>query len=325
MGGARTGVGEGEGEGVAGRHLGCAPRYAGALRMEEAVFADLQQFIAEAEWVPRVIASILLVIAFVIGRQLAVRAVRGTADVIDPVRRRQAFYVRSVFNTLLAFGLLTLWLGQVQNIVLSLTAVLVALVIATKELLMCVSGFALRAGASMFSVGSWIEVNGVRGEVVDYNLLSTTLLELSPPSRGHGYTGSIIVLPNSVFLSQRVRSEKLPRHFVQHGFTIFVEPGIDAIAAQQWLEKHARDEIKDFAGLADVVGRAADRRLSVNVQGPAPSVGVATSDTAKIAFVVRLFCPAARGLELERDLTAALLTAIAEGRFVPAAGTAGAA
>ena len=175
------------------------------------MFATLQYFLAEAEWLPRLVASIALVVAFVIGRQLAVRAVRGKADVIDPVRRRQVFYVRGVFNTLLALGLLALWLGQVQNIVLSLTAVLVAVVIATKELLMCVSGFALRAGASMVSVGSWIEVDGVRGEVVDYNLLSTTLLELSPPSRGHGYTGTIVVIPNSLFLAKRVRSCKSRR------------------------------------------------------------------------------------------------------------------
>ena len=279
------------------------------------MFATLQYFLAEAEWLPRLVASIALVVAFVIGRQLAVRAVRGKADVIDPVRRRQVFYVRGVFNTLLALGLLALWLGQVQNIVLSLTAVLVAVVIATKELLMCVSGFALRAGASMFSVGSWIEVDGVRGEVVDYNLLSTTLLELSPPSRGHGYTGTIVVIPNSLFLAKRVRSEKLPRHFVQHNFTIYVEPGIDAVAAQQWLQKQATAEIADFAGLAEVVGRAADRRLSVNVQGPEPVVGVATSDVAKVAFPVRLFCPAARALELERDLTGAFLRTHAQGRF----------
>lgn len=268
---------------------------------------DLKDFLDANQLLFRLVISIGLAGVILIARGATTRMIRGRADVLDTQRRRQLFYARSAFNTALALGLLLIWLGQVHNLVLSLTAVTVALVVATKELLMCVTGFFLRTGASSYSVGDWIEVNGLRGEVTDYNLLSTTILEITPPRLGHAYTGNRLVLPNSLFLSHPVRNEQHLRHHLLHRFTVTVDPPERVDATLAWLEAAAHQAWQPFAEKAREHSRALDQRLGVDLPGPAPVVSVATNDNAKLAFSVLLFCPAAKAQDLEREITCALL------------------
>ena len=275
--------------------------------------------LADDQTLLRIGASILLTILVLAARHATSRAIRRRADILDGQQRRQLFYARSGFNLLLFFSLLMLWFGQVQDLLLSLTAVIVAVVLATKELIMCVSGFALRTGASSFSVGDWIEVNGMRGEVVEYDLLSTPVLELNPPRLGHSYTGNKLVLPNSLFLTHPVRNEKLPGGYVFHPFEIVVEGQIDARRAWRWLKDECERLGADFAAEAQRYGRLIDKKLGVDVPGPEASVRIRTTDQGKLAFDLTLFCPARRADELETALTAGLLAEIGAGRFDRAA------
>ena len=269
---------------------------------------NVVEYLSDHQIALRIVVSLALIALILIARGATVRLLRGRNDILGPQKRRQLFYTRSAFNLALGIGLLLTWLGQVQNLLLSLTAVTVAVVVATKELLMCISGFALRTGASSFSVGDWIEVGTYRGEVTDYNLLSTTILELSPARKGHGHTGNRIVLPNSLFLSHPVRNEKLSRTFILHSFAINVEAeGVDAAAAMAWLNDEAQACFTEFEPEARKHSAAIDQKLGVDIPGPEPVISLATTDTAKLSFQVLLFCPTARAQDLERRITTGLL------------------
>mgnify|MGYP001215256827 CR=1 FL=1 len=61
-----------------------------------------------------------------------------------------------------------------------MVAIAVALVIATKELILCVSGALIKGGARSFNIGDRIQVKEFRGDVIDQNLLTTTILEVGP-------------------------------------------------------------------------------------------------------------------------------------------------
>lgn len=162
----------------------------------------------------RLILTGLLLVALFVVRHLAARWITGPSHILQEQQRRQLFWLRSGITVTFLLGLLLVWGGHLQNLVLSLTAVMVAVVIATKELLMCVSGFPMRTTGRLFSVGDWVECNGLRGEVTDHSLLSTTLLEVEPSTYGYGYTGRMLNLPNSLFLSHPVHTSPSARHYV---------------------------------------------------------------------------------------------------------------
>ncbi len=134
----------------------------------------------------RLVVTLILLIVLLFLRQLIARWIVKGAELLDEQQRRQLFWLRSGMMLTFLSGLLGIWGGALQTMLLSLTAVMLAVVIATKELLMCLSGFLLRATGRLFAVGDWIEFNGMRGEVTDHTLLSTTLLETEPAEYGYG-------------------------------------------------------------------------------------------------------------------------------------------
>jgi small-conductance mechanosensitive channel len=265
-----------------------------------------------------VLYSLAVVASFSALRLLALRLVRGRASVLSDDQRRRMFVARVVSNAGIAVGLAAIWAVQIQDFVLSLTAVLVAVVIATKELILCLSGFVLRTGAGSFGLGDWVEIGGQRGEVVDFSVLSTTLLELETPVNGHGYTGRTLTIPNSVFLTTPVRNENFARNYVVHRFSLTAAPGLDPAAAKSWIETRAAELGLPFADVARRYNALIERKLGVRIPGPGPTVIVSTTDLGNVQFGVVLFCPTARALETEQTLTTEFLVRNARGAFSPA-------
>ena len=113
-----------------------------------------------------------------------------------------------------------MWADELRTAAITFLALGVALVIATKELLMSISGSLVRATSASFGVGDRIIVGSIRGIVVDHSTLTTTLLEIGP---AHVRTGRVVVLPNSIYLTSPVVNESSGHEYVLHSFTVPVK------------------------------------------------------------------------------------------------------
>src|SRR5690606_4205598 len=121
-----------------------------------------------------------------------------------------------------------------KNFAFSIAAVTLALVIATKELILCFSGAMLRAGTGAFTIGDWIEVGANRGEVIDFNLFSTTLQELDRPPNDYSFTGKVIVIPNSLFLSEPIKNLNFSKRYAFHRFNIAIDTCFNIADIREW-------------------------------------------------------------------------------------------
>jgi len=270
----------------------------------------------------RAIATVVLITVTLAVRYGVGRWLTRHTPLLAEHKRRQLFYLRTGVTAGLALGIILIWGGHLQNLMLSLTAVMVAVVIATKELLMCLSGFTLRMSARLFAIGDWIECNGLHGEVTEHTLLSTTLLEISNGEQSYGYTGRNLVLPNSIFLSHPVRVSPFARQFVLHRFAITLEGPILVDQALAHLERIANEACAPFAERARQVNTAMDHKLGVDIAGPEPSVLVTTSELGNPRFTVRLFAPTEQAPALERQITSDFLTRVYSRAFTPPSPTA---
>lgn len=215
-------------------------------------------------------------------------------------QRRRAFLIRTLTNTLLAVCLLSLWMSQIQSVMLSLTAVMVSLVVATKELIMCVAGSALRIGGHLFKVGDRIEVNGLHGEVIDHGMFSTTVMELPPVALGSAGTGRTLMLPNSVFLTGPVRVEAQPRQFAPHFFKVTLETCPDVAEAVRHMEEAATKALASDLERATRFHRMIASKYGAEIAGPGCEVSLGTSDLGRIQLHVMLYCLVQDARRLER-------------------------
>jgi small-conductance mechanosensitive channel len=204
--------------------------------------AAILQFVRKNPHAEDIFVSISLIVIVLLLRTGLLRLVRRHFPPGDSILRGTAMVKRGAIM-IIFIGLVLLWGTELRTMALSLTAIAVALVIATKEMLLCVMGSVLRASAKSFSVGDRIELAGVRGDVVDHGLFATTIIEVGP---GHRWTGRAVTLPNSVMLTSAVINETYSHPYVLHVFRVPIADEVDPVAAEAELVAAANEVCEPF-------------------------------------------------------------------------------
>lgn len=228
-----------------------------------------------------VFASISLILALLLARLIAGRALRRRDDLTQQVAHRWTANFRNVLILIAVIGLIMIWAPQLRTFALSLTAVAVAIVVATKELILCLSGAALRTFTRAFSVGDVIEVGSTKGEVLDLNLLATRLKEFESREGSVAPTGRTITLPYSLLFTLPAKVLPHAKGTIEHAFEMTFEPDADIFAMHDELLEAA-----DIA-LAEIVGDTKIATLSGDGMGRC-RINFGTSDIGKYRLEVIL-------------------------------------
>ena len=181
------------------------------------------------EIIKSALMSVLMIVAVIAGRSILLSAhFRSHPDLSIENKRRLLVVSRNITMLLLLFGLAMIWATQIQTLALSMFAVAAAIVVATKELIMCLSGSILRSVTKQYSVGDYIEVDGLRGRVVDINLLNTLMMQIGPNPLIGQLSGKTLSFPNSLLLSHTVRRDNILDDYVIHTVEIPVPIHLDS-------------------------------------------------------------------------------------------------
>nr|WP_314592615.1 mechanosensitive ion channel family protein [uncultured Neisseria sp.] len=176
-----------------------------------------------------IIKSALMIVAVIAGRSILLSAhFRSHPDLSIENKRRSLVVSRNITMLLLFFGLAMIWAAQIQTLALSMFAVAAAIVVATKELIMCLSGSILRSVTKQYSIGDYIEINGLRGRVVDINMLNTLMMQIGPNPLIGQLSGKTLSFPNSLLLSHPVRRDNILGDYVIHTVEIPVPIHLDS-------------------------------------------------------------------------------------------------
>ena len=176
-----------------------------------------------------VVESMLMVVALLVLRGILLNLyLRRHPHYSIEEKRRSLVLSRNLTLILTIFGLAIIWATQIQTLALSMFAVAAAIVVATKELIMCLSGSILRSVTKQYSVGDYIEVNGLRGRVVDINLLNTLMMQIGPNPLVGQLSGKTLSFPNSLLLNHSVRRDNILGDYVIHTVEIPVPIHFDS-------------------------------------------------------------------------------------------------
>lgn len=260
---------------------------------------------------PELLSTALLVLAYLGLRALAVRRLMRDplGEGADHARRVLA-NLKTALIVLLLIGLFFIWAPEIRTFALSLTAFTVAIILATKELILCVSGSVLRTVSGAFAVGDWIEVGGIRGEVLERTLLSTTLQELHADGPVHEFTGRTIVVPNSQFLTTPVRNERFYKRYTVHSFPVVMERGIDPEPVEAAVRASIAESMAPHAEVAQRYNALIERRAGIDLIDLTPRFRLQMTNEGRLKLTVSAFLPTRQAVEIERAALAVALDAI---------------
>ena len=255
----------------------------------------------------RLLISFGILVGGVLVRRLAVRLIRGDEGVLSDRRRRWMVTVRNGLSGLMALGLLVVWAPELEEFALSIAAVAVALVIATKELILCISGALWERTTRAFVIGDWVEIGGHSGEVIDETLFVTHLQEIE--KREYRYTGRTIAVPNSLLLTQPVVNHNFRQRFLEHEFTLHAAADAPALRMRDAIAAALTAEFSQFETVARRYAAIIEKRAGLKLPDVAPTVRIETNIYGITAFRCALFCPRDRAGEIEQVAARAMLAA----------------
>ena len=243
------------------------------------------------------LVAVLLLIRVVVGRILS-------SNVSVPVEERRRWSI-STRNFLFISGLAgigMIWANELQTIAVSMLAFAAALILATKELILCVSGFVVRHASNSYSLGDHIEVGSIRGRVVDIGLLSTTVMEIGPQHNAPQMTGRALTFPNSLLLSNAVIRENYMGDYVMHIINIPMGYHIPPSRAQRLLLEAAEQHCQQHVEAArEHMERMAERYL-VDTPSVEPRIGMQAVDEKRYQLILRIAIPAKERQRIEQAI-----------------------
>jgi small-conductance mechanosensitive channel len=245
---------------------------------------DITTLLSDHATLRKVILTLAVVVLAFLSRAVLVRWLRANGRMTSRDRLRWSAHARSLALGLVVLGLFFLWAEELGGFALSIVAIAAALVLATRELFMCVSGALLRATTRSFDIGDRIEVHGYRGDVIDTTLLGTTVLEIGP---GHQRTGRAVTIPNSLFLTDAVVNETFTDEFVLHIITIPCRAE-DAAAAEDRVLEIATEVAGGIVDEAKKRINEAGRRHGLSTFVVAPRVTLQMVDADTVNLLVRV-------------------------------------
>lgn len=259
---------------------------------------------------PAIVTNAVLTLVWVLAVAILRAAILGfighfdSASAASQLRRRVQVRWASLF--LLLAGLGAIWATELSAVVVSLLAVAVAIVLATKELILCISGAIVRTSSESFSVGDRVEIGSFRGDVIDLRLLTTSLLEVGAGDRK---TGRTIVLPNSMLLTAGVVNETLTDEYVLHTFTIHIEDPTNWQAKESALIDVANRVCAEHIEPARRMIDRMSRGQGMPSFSTEPRIVMRTREGGKLEFVLRIPVPARDKGHAEQEILRGFLGA----------------
>ena len=257
----------------------------------------------------------LAVAAILALRLFLVRLVKGKADILDKDQRRWLNRINNGTTVFMLVCLVFIWAPQLHTFALSLTAVAVAIVLTTKELLMCLTGGFLRATTKSFDVGDWITVEGLTGEVMRITALATVVEEIDTTEKTYHFTGRSIQIPNSKFLAVNAENANFIRSYVYYDVPITVQDDtLGPLELQAKLRTITETYFAPLREEAVTFNEKVEKEAAVNYPEPEPQFFLRTTDAGHKVFTVRMFGPTQQAAEISANRTGDFLAYVHEAK-----------
>lgn len=272
--------------------------------LEEAVEKAVYEAVHEQIFIQGGITTLIVIVGIFMLRYFLSHLVKRKSEILDKDQRRWLSRINNGAIFLIFTSLIFIWAPQIHTFALSLTAVAVAIVLTTKELLMCITGGFFRASVKPFSIGDWITVDGITGEVMSITTLSTLIEEIETKEQTYQFTGQTVQIPNSRFLTANVCNANFVKNYIYHDVKITLQyADFDPSKLTEQLTEITEKYFSPHREESIKVNKKEEKKAAIDFTDSAPQYFLRTSDLGHNVFIVRLFIPTHQTAQISTNIT----------------------
>jgi small-conductance mechanosensitive channel len=252
---------------------------------------------------------VILVVAFIVSR-LSRRLVDRYVEQVERKYRVAKFVSRSVAMLALLL-IIALWSARLGALLTILTIIGAGTAVALRDVLLSFAGWLNISLSAPYKQGDRIEVNGVRGDVVDVRVLHTILMEIGNWVQADQSTGRLVRIPNNWVFQYDVANYTRGFGFVWNEIDVTVTYRSDWKAARDIFQELAETHVESVQEKAEDQLRHLAREYLVHYEVLTPYVYLSLTDHG-VKLTLRHLTPARGRRHIRHNLTAELLTRFRE-------------
>ena len=250
----------------------------------------------------KLLFTALIIAVITIVRRIILSQVRGNDFFVTETQRKWMSRTKNGTFILMLVIVFALWRSEISEFAFSLTAIAVAIVVASKEIILCFTGSIQRASSRSFRIGDWIEVGKICGEVIEHNMMATVIQEIDLHHGQYHYTGKTATLPNSMFFTYPVKNLNFMKRYVYHNFSIVVRDFVNLYPLLPTIITKIDHHSEDFIDVARRYNSVIEKHAGLDLPGSEPHIHISSSSTGEQIVHFMLFCPTERATHLEQDI-----------------------
>lgn len=199
--------------------------------------------------------------------------------------------IRHVAAVCFVLGLGVIWRAELQAVLLALGAATAGFLIAFREGWLSLLGFWVRMVKRPYSLNDFIEVDGVRGKVIDITWLTTVVAESVPGRSGTMYSGKVVHIPNNRMLLSTVTVDNLTEEYALHILTLPLPPGAQPLAAESILLEVAQQYCAPYYVEAKKHMKLLESEKALEIASVEPRSFLSVGDEGAVTIRLRIIVP----------------------------------
>ncbi|KOE81567.1 mechanosensitive ion channel protein MscS [Vibrio alginolyticus] len=248
----------------------------------------------------KLVFTTLIMVMIILIRRLVLSQIRGDVAFITEKQRKWMSRTKNGIFGLTIVILFVLWQSEINEFALSVTAIAVAIVVASKEIILCFTGSIQRASSRSFRIGDWIEVGKLSGEVIEHNLMATVIQEIDLNHGQYHYTGKTATLPNSMFFTFPVKNLNFMKRYVFHNFSIVVPNFVNLFPLLPIMHEKIEAHFAHFIDVARRYNNMIEKHAGVDLPNAEPHIQISSTAAGEQVVHFMIFCPTERANHLEQ-------------------------
>ena len=168
--------------------------------------------------------------------------------------------------------------SKVQYFTIAIGLISAGLAFALQEIILSVAGWIAIWTANLYKPGDRIELNNVKGDVIDISITKTTLMEMGEWVSSDNYSGRIVQISNAFVFKGPMRNYSTDFPFVWDEIILKVRYGSDLKLAEQIILESATTNLSDYAQFANQYWQKMVRKYLIENANVQPSVTLNLTD-----------------------------------------------
>jgi small-conductance mechanosensitive channel len=141
---------------------------------------------------------------------------------------------------------LSYFTGNIKDFTLAIGLLSAGVAITLQELILSIAGSLYIFFVKVYKPGDRIEINGIKGDVIDIDSIYTTMMEIGEWVSSDNYSGRIIKLSNAFVFKGPIYNYSMDFPFIWDEFNLPIRYGSDIELAKDIIIKVATDTLSEY-------------------------------------------------------------------------------